>query len=496
MTDKQQTANDVQMASSTGMKCYKSSTLDFCPKGHEMEVCDLNGEQGRYCKQCGDLTFQPNQNRMGDQCRLRRTCNKYQMKYKQIGDKTKNAECECELGYHFENEDQRACVPNKECGKGFGQGVYEDGRLTGTCDNCFEKNMWSDTTSTMDRCKPLRNCEKEGKCTVIKSNGTFDNKCGPPVHDVTDCDSFVHTTGEPSASTSASTVIGLAVGGAVICLLLVFIIIIVVCRRRKEAKRRLIRAAELEDLLPEIIQRSKKDEVFSKKALDLLQKEVEDRINNQIWALAQELFRNHMEPAKAEVVILKYQDQQHKFAINGYMQDWRTWRGNQGDAVQELVTCLQSDKVKRQDIVLEVVNKLREDFPEVVESYDAEPATKSNPGKRFCAVLFPCLCGEKVAYIRDDEFKDTNQGLLANEKKDSLTLPLKEPRDVDGRDDTKGGGEGGGVVTPSSAGAVYRKATTPSAPAMDEGNGVYPEVKLKGQHFYDRSDSAPVQASS
>ena len=39
--------------------------------------------------------------------------------------------------------------------------------------------------------------------------------------------------------------------------------------------------------------------------LDLLQKEIEDRINNQIWTLAQELYRNHIEPAKYEVILEK-----------------------------------------------------------------------------------------------------------------------------------------------------------------------------------------------
>lgn len=37
----------------------------------------------------------------------------------------------------------------------------------------------------------------------------------------------------------------------------------------------------------------------------MLQKEIEDRINNQIWALPQELFRNHIEPAKYEVLLEK-----------------------------------------------------------------------------------------------------------------------------------------------------------------------------------------------
>lgn len=46
------------------------------------------------------------------------------MDYKFYGDKTQDAICQCDTGYHFENEDQRACVPNIECGKGYGQGAY------------------------------------------------------------------------------------------------------------------------------------------------------------------------------------------------------------------------------------------------------------------------------------------------------------------------------------------------------------------------------------
>ena len=54
--------------------------------------------------------------------------------------------------------------------------------------------------------------------------------------------------------------------------------------------------------------------------LDLLQREIEDRINNQIWTLAQELFRSHMDPHKYQDVEKIYRDQQHKYAINGYLQ--------------------------------------------------------------------------------------------------------------------------------------------------------------------------------
>ena len=46
------------------------------------------------------------------------------MQYKDPGSKIKDAECKCEEGFHFENEDQRACVPNKICAKGYGQGLF------------------------------------------------------------------------------------------------------------------------------------------------------------------------------------------------------------------------------------------------------------------------------------------------------------------------------------------------------------------------------------
>ena len=46
------------------------------------------------------------------------------MRYKDHGSTTRDADCECNEGFHFENVDQRACVPNRECRKGYGQGEY------------------------------------------------------------------------------------------------------------------------------------------------------------------------------------------------------------------------------------------------------------------------------------------------------------------------------------------------------------------------------------
>lgn len=40
------------------------------------------------------------------------------------------------------------------------------------------------------------------------------------------------------------------------------------------------------------------------------------------------------------------------------MQDWREWREEAGDAVEELFACLK--KVKREDIIYKICSKFRE----------------------------------------------------------------------------------------------------------------------------------------
>ena len=53
-----------------------------------------------------------------------------------------------------------------------------------------------------------------------------------------------------------------------------------------------------------------------------------------------------------------YSGQSAKYAINGYMNDWRSWKGDTSEAVEELVKAL--NFVKREDIVYKIANKLRE----------------------------------------------------------------------------------------------------------------------------------------
>ena len=44
-------------------------------------------------------------------------------------------------------------------------------------------------------------------------------------------------------------------------------------------------------------------------------REIEDRIDKQTWRLAQELFREHMQPAMYEVIVEKYKGQCAKRAM-------------------------------------------------------------------------------------------------------------------------------------------------------------------------------------
>lgn len=132
------------------------------------------------------------------------------------------------------------------------------------------------------------------------------------------------------------------------------------------------------------------------------------------------------------------------------------------------------------------------DFPQVDESYDnSNRRSKHDSAKTFCANLFPCACREDK---QDNyECKETSSKLLPdiamNEKDNGhMSSPGESPGPRDPPKD-------GGSLTPEEAGAIYRDAPTPSAPVLD-GNDLYPEIEVKGHHFYDRSDSLPVQASS
>lgn len=91
---------------------------------------------------------------------------------------------------------------------------------------------------------------------------------GSSVSDLSDCSSISLTTAEPArAGTSPTVLVGAIVGG-VLALIIIFIIVMVCLhRRRQRARQQQINKEELEDMLPEIIKRSRKDENYCKKGL-------------------------------------------------------------------------------------------------------------------------------------------------------------------------------------------------------------------------------------
>ncbi|KAJ8321047.1 hypothetical protein KUTeg_002634 [Tegillarca granosa] len=255
--------------------------------------------------------------------------------------------------------------------------------------------MYSDKKDNIQRCIQLTFCEKDGRCTLKKSNGTFDNVC------------------------------------------------------------------------------SGKVAVFSASF-----REIEDRINNQIWSLAQKLYKDHYQAGMYELIVEKYKGKENKFAINGYLEEWRQWKGETPQAISDIFRSLK--ECSREDIVYEICNKFREGYPEVV--LDAEGQLENGVVRKRSSNLnffernfgtFP-LCKKKRNNddVEKQENRETKDKLLA------LEIQSREPEQEIGN------------LTPQEAGVIFRDRPSPSAPVIDEFGNVHTDV---GFH---RTLSSPVQCSS
>ncbi|XP_052832999.1 uncharacterized protein LOC106871338 isoform X3 [Octopus bimaculoides] len=417
----QTTATAIMIAGSYNSKCKKN--LEACPAGHEMREC----ADGRYCEQCEDTSYQPNSNKYGDKCRLRKVCTQRFMKYQHHGSTVRDADCMCFEGYHFENEDQRACVPNRECDKGYGQGPY------GVCENCLAKNMYSDVKDRLQACKPLKNCEKVSRCTLKKSNGTFDNVCGPVMDDIVNCDNL--TTEKPKVEESSNTAI---IVGCVSVLLFVGVIV-ALCYyfcfhrpRSRSHKKRAPTQEELDAVVSQVIENAKKDEKYCKQALNTSCTIIENNIGRQIWSLPQELFRKHFQAGKYEVIVEKYKGDQPKAAVNGYFREWRSWKEDKAETITDLFTCLKT--CNRIDIVYMIATKLNEidslDVPEKLsDKEDSLQKQKPSYMGSLLYSMFPCL-GKKRRYPSEEkasEKPETMNRLLDTESGAELQHQTQQP---------------------------------------------------------------------
>ena len=88
------------------------------------------------------------------------------------------------------------------------------------------------------------------------------------VSDVTDCDSIVDTYRNPpnTASSNTGLILG-AVFGVLGVLVLIILVLWLVKRRNAKMKMGRLTKEELDEMLAEIIKRSKKDELYCKKGM-------------------------------------------------------------------------------------------------------------------------------------------------------------------------------------------------------------------------------------
>ncbi|XP_062597285.1 uncharacterized protein LOC134258736 isoform X4 [Saccostrea cucullata] len=466
-------------AGKTSSKCSKSTS--YCPSGHYYETCPQ--DKGARCVQCDSKSYQPDRNGPLDKCKAKTTCDRQNMEYADQGSALRDAKCRCAPGYHFLNTDQTHCVPNNVCPVGWGQTDY------GSCEDCHKRNMYSDKADKVQRCQVLRNCEKENRCTKRRSNGTFNNECDQPTKDISNCTNPGPATGSHRAlqsSASAPIYAGAAVGAIIFLVLIFFLVMFLLWKRRRaQSKDDALSRDQIDSLLERIVTRSEGDESYSRKVIAASFREIEDRIDRQIWKLPQELFREHMQPAMYEVIVEKYKEKDHKYAINGYLQDWREWKGENSEAISHLFKCLRL--VEREDIVYEICNKFREGYPEVV--MDAE--VKLDNGivkKRSQKITFKeylketlCCCPSKrKRYTEKDEPKETQDSLLDAKTKEAEVC---EKEKMEESDDVL-------PMSPSEAGAIYRERPSPSAPVIDDAGNVHVIIPMN------RAYSFPVQASS
>ncbi|CAG2199381.1 unnamed protein product [Mytilus edulis] len=185
------------------------------------------------------------------------------------------------------------------------------------------------------------------------------------------------------------------------------------------------------------------------------------------------------------------EDKDHKYAINGYMQDWREWREEAGDAVEELFACLK--KVKREDIIYKICSKFREAYPEVVIDAETqlENGVVSRRSKRqnkegVMDVLFPCCSAQDKYETEENE----QVKFMLDDSKDAAAPPQTLEFEPNEKGNNSNDSNDNGAMTPQEAGDVYRGHPTPSAPVLDDSGNIHIIIPMN------RSVSYPVQASS
>uniref|UniRef100_A0A0B7AZF2 Death domain-containing protein n=1 Tax=Arion vulgaris TaxID=1028688 RepID=A0A0B7AZF2_9EUPU len=346
--------------------------------------------------------------------------------------------------------------------------------------------MYSDTTGRIKECKPLTNCEQLNRCTIVRSNGEADNVCGKEVKDLNNCEELHPTSSSASISTTFTITI---VAGVAILFILILIVLIFFLRRqrlRRLMNQRVLSEMEMQQLHQKIIKETDRSPEFCKKVLSTSCSFIEERIDRQIWGLAQELFRTSRKQGHFEQIVSKYKDSQARYTVCGYLQEWKLLKGETRDSVTELFRCLRH--IKRDDIVNEICMCMKDDSEYHKQCQDSHSSCNRATLKDECVyAFFPCC------YQKRDNTSSVPDAVVVESDADASEAGAKllaiASDDLDHDEGVNTGGVGG-VLTPCSYCSAH---PSPSAPELEDVSNGFPSME---NVKYSRQFSQPVQATS
>ncbi|XP_035279155.1 tumor necrosis factor receptor superfamily member 21 [Anguilla anguilla] len=147
---------------------------DKCPAGTYVSR-HCTGTAVRECSRCPDGGFTRRENGM-DKCHRCRPPCAPPFAEKEACTASTDRECACPPGTFAS---QTGCRPHSPCGRGSGVrrpgGESEDVK----CRPCV-RGSFSDTSSTVDKCRPHTDCLALGLVLTVRGTKESDNTCGPP----------------------------------------------------------------------------------------------------------------------------------------------------------------------------------------------------------------------------------------------------------------------------------------------------------------------------
>ncbi|KAK7887211.1 hypothetical protein WMY93_026832 [Mugilogobius chulae] len=154
---------------------------DQCPPGTSVKHhCTAHTET--VCQPCPDRHFTMNWH-WGDKCQHCTSVCKERQLVKQECNSTHDQLCECAPGFHLVVE---FCITHTTCPPGFGAAVLGTPVSDTVCERC-PAGHFSAEHSTMEPCKPHRNCSSLGLKTLRWGTSSMDSVCSQDRPAALDC---------------------------------------------------------------------------------------------------------------------------------------------------------------------------------------------------------------------------------------------------------------------------------------------------------------------